>query len=129
GSGGGMRARLTDMAIWVGGDDHEVKNDYAGLDPSLPVAQLDAGYQAFFEYMPIRDQAIADDPLRVYRKIRYGANVVLLVLDARQYRDPSAKDACHSNPDPYGFVLGPLTANRDCQDELSTPREMLGRSH
>src|SRR5205823_3864215 len=61
------------------------------------------------------------------RKIRYGKNAVMLILDARQYRDASAKKACGSNPDPYGFVLGPLTANRDCEAELSAPREMLGR--
>jgi alkaline phosphatase D len=64
-------------AIW---DDHEVRNDFSGpFDSRMPV-----GRQAFREYWPIR--AAADDPHRLYRRVRAGADLDLFILDTRQYR-------------------------------------------
>ena len=50
-----VRKLLAAVALWTGWDDHEVANDYCGLDPSLSPEQQRAAYQAFFEYMPVRD--------------------------------------------------------------------------
>ncbi|MBI3625440.1 MAG: alkaline phosphatase D family protein [Candidatus Rokubacteria bacterium] len=67
-------------AIW---DDHEVKNDFAGpSEPLMPV-----GRQAFLDYWPI--QPPPEEPVRLYRKVRWGKGLELLLLDARQYRSPN----------------------------------------
>ena len=118
---------LAATSLITGGDDHEVTNDYAGTDPALSQQQKLDAYRAFLEYMPVRTPAPAD-PYRTYRRTRYGANVEFFVLDARQYRDPSAADACGDNPDPLGFLLGGLTRDGACAARLREPRTMLGRA-
>lgn len=123
-----IRAALHAMPIWVGGDDHEVKNDYAGLDPALSAAQKLSAYQAFFEYMPIRPVGDPDDPYRTYRRFRNGNLAEFFFLDARQYREDSAKVACGGAPDPLGTLVGPLLRNEDCINELKEPRAFLGRT-
>jgi len=117
---------LARMATWTGWDDHEVYDNYAGLDPDLPTEQRDAAYQAFFEFMPIRPQNLPDDRFRTYRRFRYGSSIDFFFLDARQYREVSAEGRCGSNPDPLGFLFGQFTADPACQDSLSTGRSMLG---
>jgi alkaline phosphatase D len=79
------------IAQW---DDHEVANNwYPGevlsYRPEYTIEQridvLSArARQAFHEIMPIRIQRT--DPGRVYRKISYGPNVDVFVLDMRSYR-------------------------------------------
>ena len=91
----GLRSLLASapyVAVW---DDHEVVNDFGPLtdtrasppyDPGVHLMPL--GRQAFLDYTPItRD---ASDPDRLYRSIRYGANLELIVLDTRQYRDANS---------------------------------------
>jgi alkaline phosphatase D len=84
-------------AIW---DDHEVRNNFSGPhDPLMPV-----GRQAFLEYWPIGTPP--EDPRRLYRKFRWGADVEVFILDTRQYRDKNA------DPDsPTKTMLG--SAQRD----------------
>lgn len=68
-------------AIW---DDHEVRNDFAGTtDPLMP-----DGRQAFLEYWPIEPPA--EEPGRLYRRLRWGALLEVFILDTRQYRSPNA---------------------------------------
>lgn len=68
-------------AIW---DDHEVRNDFSGpFDSQMPV-----GRQALREYWPIR--VAPDDPHRLYRTVRAGADLELFILDTRQYRSRNA---------------------------------------
>jgi len=117
---------LARVAVWVGWDDHEVRNDYAGHDPDLSPAQREAAYRAFFEYMPIREQGVAEEPFRIYRSLRYGALAEFFFIDNRQYRDVSAAWACGDQLDPLGFVFGALTRNDDCAARLREPRTMLG---
>ncbi|MBI5863304.1 MAG: alkaline phosphatase D family protein [Planctomycetes bacterium] len=124
-SDAGIRDTLAAMPIWVGGDDHEVRNDYAGASDAVSAQQKRDAYQAFFEYMPLPRQS-ESEPARLYRKLRFGANAEFFFLDERQYRDASAKVACASNPDPYGVMLGPLTRDEACLRELSAERTMLG---
>lgn len=119
---------LETTPVWVSWDDHEVFNDYAGRDPRVPADQKLAAYQAFFSSLPIERQGIAGDEYRTYRSYRWGANAEFFLLDGRQYRDPSAADACGPNLDPYGFVLGALTRSPTCEAAMgSADRSMLGR--
>ncbi len=69
-------------AIW---DDHEVRNNFSGtIDPLMPI-----GRQALLEYWPIT--APPDDPFRLYRKFRWGADAEVFILDARQYRSANGQ--------------------------------------
>jgi alkaline phosphatase D len=71
-------------------DDHEVQDNYAGgeRDGGLPpqlrysAARKRAAYKAFFESMPY------SPPVgnRIYRTLRFGRTVDLVVMDQRQYR-------------------------------------------
>jgi alkaline phosphatase D len=73
--------RLTSVyVIW---DDHEVRNDFSG--PSEPL--MPAGRRAFLDYWPIVPPA--DEPTRLYRKVRWGRLLELFILDTRQYRSPN----------------------------------------
>jgi alkaline phosphatase D len=71
---------LRTVPVYVIWDDHEVRNDFSGpFDEQMP-----AGRQALREYWPIASPE--DDPHRMYRSIRYGADLELFILDTRQYR-------------------------------------------
>jgi alkaline phosphatase D len=75
---------LSSVPIWAIWDDHEVRNNFSGrYDPQMPV-----GRQALLEYWPIRTPP--DDPTRLYRQLRYGADLELFILDTRQYRSRNA---------------------------------------
>jgi alkaline phosphatase D len=91
-----LRRFLETVPVYVTWDDHEVRNNFAG-----PVeAQMPAGRQALREYWPIASPAEA--PHRLYRSIRYGADLELFILDTRQYRSRNA------DPDgPDKTMLGP----------------------
>ncbi len=76
------------LAVW---DDHEVVNDYAPtytlfpavlFPPSLTRARVAAGQRAFREWFPVREGPGGV----VYRSIRYGRDLLLIVLDERSYR-------------------------------------------
>jgi len=75
---------LRTVPVYVMWDDHEVKNNFAGPFEE----QMPAGRQAFREYWPIASPA--DDPHRLYRRVRYGADLELFILDTRQYRSRNA---------------------------------------
>jgi alkaline phosphatase D len=80
-------------AIW---DDHEVRNDFSGpTEPSMP-----SGRRAFLEYWPIVPPA--EEPGRLYRRVRWGTRLEMFILDTRQYRSRNAE------PDsPAKTMLGP----------------------
>jgi alkaline phosphatase D len=99
-------------------DDHEVYNDYAGTEVDLDL--FDAAAQAFREYMPIDDDA---NPDTLYRTFRWGADLDMIVLDERSYRD-DAPDVIRGIRE---FVGLPETLPPDCQDTVEDPgRTMLG---
>lgn len=75
-----LRRFLANVPVSVIWDDHEVRNDFAGPFDS----QMAAGRQALREYWPIR--VAPDDPHRLYRTVRAGADLELFILDTRQYR-------------------------------------------
>lgn len=75
-------------------DDHEVQNDYAGAlgrdggTPAFQAMRL-AGWQAFYENMPLRAASLARgvDALQVYRSLSWGRLARIHLLDTRQFRD------------------------------------------
>jgi alkaline phosphatase D len=112
-----MHARFPMISIW---DDHEVQDNYAGgagptggLAPELRYAQgrRDVAYRAFFESMPTYG-AKGPRSSRIYRGMRFGRTVDLLMLDQRQYRDDQP--------------CGDLQVGPAC-DDLNAPRDFLGR--
>jgi alkaline phosphatase D len=79
-----LRRFLETVPVYVTWDDHEVKNNFAGPFET----QMPAGRQALREYWPIRTNP--DDPHRLYRTVRYGADLEMFLLDTRQYRSRNA---------------------------------------
>jgi len=90
-----LRRLLSSVPVYVIWDDHEVRDNFAG--PYEP--WMAAGRQALREYWPIATQT--GDLDRLYRRVRYGANLELFILDTRQYRSRN------SDPDgPAKTMLG-----------------------
>jgi alkaline phosphatase D len=98
-------------------DDHEVQNDYAGLQagnssvadvfssPATFAQRRAAAYQAYYENMPIRASTFtraltglagaltgsgAEAEMRIYNRVDLGGLASLYLLDTRQYKDPQA---------------------------------------
>lgn len=92
--------------IW---DDHEVVNDFGPLHDTRDAAPytpgqhlLPIGLRAFLDYNPTAEANVT--PSRLYRAIRWGQHLELLVLDNRQYRDANLS-----------------------KDDPNIPKTMLGR--
>jgi alkaline phosphatase D len=112
-----MHLQFPMISIW---DDHEVQDNYAGgagptgglsPDKGYSTGRRKSAYRAFFESMPTYGQP-KNKGNRLYRGIRFGRNVDLVIIDERQYRadqpcgDPQLGDPC---------------------PELNGPRQFLGR--
>jgi alkaline phosphatase D len=107
-----VQARFPTVILW---DDHEVQDNYAGdeagtggLGPEkrFSPARRRAGYRAFFEsqpYFPVVNQ-------RIFRRLRFGRTVDLIVTDQRQWR----------RDQPCGDAVAPACADFD------RPRNFLG---
>ena len=80
---------LASTGAYVGWDDHEVQNDYAGetVDPN----RFANGARSFFEYLPVATST--DAPYRINRSVRWGRDVELFFIDGRQFR--SAEQFCN----------------------------------
>jgi alkaline phosphatase D len=91
--------------VW---DDHEIANNWAGLQPDTPQADFAkrraAAFQAYYENMPLRRSPT------LYRRIGWGSLVTFHMLDTRQYR---TDQACGD-----GLQL--------CPERLAPDRTMLG---
>lgn len=92
-----MHANFAMISTW---DDHEVVNNYAGgagpdgglsADKKYTLARKKAGYQAFFESMPI-SPIKGGEGQQIYRSLRFGKHLELIMLDERQYRDDQPLD-------------------------------------
>jgi alkaline phosphatase D len=79
-----LRRFLSSVPVYVIWDDHEVRNNFAGPSDS----QMPVGRQALREYWPIR--VAPDDPHRLFRTVRVGADLEVFILDTRQYRSRNA---------------------------------------
>ncbi|MFZ4284963.1 alkaline phosphatase D family protein [Variovorax sp. HJSM1_2] len=100
-----MHAACPWLLTW---DDHEVQNDYAGLQQGrsgTPVADFaarrSAAYQAYYEHQPLRAAVLTRSlaglaqgaEMRLYGATAFGRLANLALLDARQYKDPQACNA------------------------------------
>lgn len=109
------------LLIW---DDHEVGNDYAGLqgqalEPDFK-AQRAAAYRAYWEHMPFPKSARpVDADMRIYGRLDWGRLARIHLLDDRQYRDPQV---C-PKPGRGGSNTVPL---KSCPEFLDTRRTLLG---
>jgi alkaline phosphatase D len=97
-----MHAACPWLTTW---DDHEVQNDYAGLQAGTsgpPLADFPArraaAYQAYYEHMPLRAGVLARSAaaiasggaLRMHSAQRFGRLAHLCLLDTRQHRSAPA---------------------------------------
>ncbi|MFN7725320.1 MAG: alkaline phosphatase D family protein [Rubrivivax sp.] len=109
------------LLVW---DDHEVENDYAGLQgQSLQAgfaAQRAAAYQAYWEHLPLPKAARpVDGELRLFGRLDWGRLARVHLLDDRQYRDPQV---CAR----LGRGGSNVVALKDCPDLLNPQRSLLG---
>jgi alkaline phosphatase D len=96
-----MHAACPWLMTW---DDHEVQNDYAGLNPGsskMGISEFTqmraSAYQAYYEHLPLPSSALIDGidglmrgaEMRLYGNFSYGRLVNISILDDRQYRDPA----------------------------------------
>ncbi|HYI18841.1 MAG TPA: alkaline phosphatase D family protein [Solirubrobacteraceae bacterium] len=108
-----LHAQAPMIVIW---DDHEVQNNYAGGEDGggLPPEELysqprrEAGYAAWAESMP----TYFGKRSRIYRRLKFGKTMDLIMLDQRQYRDDQ----------PCDDAVSPACA------DWSQPRDLLGRT-
>ena len=90
-----VRRFNAEVPLLVQWDDHETTNNwYPGEildDDRYTVKSCDLlaarGKRALLEYMPFRWDG--NDPERIYRGFKYGANLDIFMLDERSYRGPN----------------------------------------
>jgi alkaline phosphatase D len=108
-------------------DDHEVANNWSDAkdlsgDPRYTEKRIQtlaarAG-RAFLDYAPLRP-AGGDESERVYRKIPYGRELDVFVIDMRSYRGPNSANL-QETPGPETAYLG--------REQLAWLTRELGRS-
>lgn len=96
-------------------DDHEVVNNYAGVNgpPAGGFAQRRVqAYQAFFEHQPLRPSVLRQGlTVDLYRDLSFGRLIEMQVLDTRQFRTlqpcgDGTKEPCPAVFDPQATILG-----------------------
>ena len=109
------------LMVW---DDHEVENDYAGLQGQR--LQLDferqraEAYQAYWEHMPLpRAVKPLTHHMSMHSRLDWGRLARIHLLDDRQYRSPQA---C---PKPFRGGSNIVRAS-DCTELQDPQRTMLG---
>ncbi len=120
-----LHAEVPALMSW---DDHEGQNDYAGpwsptfMDPQQFLRRRAAGYQAFYEHMPVRPSRSRPrgPDMRLYDRFAIGDLVEISMLDGRQYR---SREACYAPPNKGG---GHLETNTSCPERLQADRSMIG---
>ena len=85
---------LLEVPMYSQWDDHEVLNDFGANWPKWAAAEREgypvlvrAGREALFDLHPLWPEP--EEPQRIYRSFKWGANVELFLLDARSYRSPN----------------------------------------
>ncbi|HSW24645.1 MAG TPA: alkaline phosphatase D family protein [Burkholderiaceae bacterium] len=109
------------LLVW---DDHEVDNDYAGLQGQGLQAdfrgQRAAAYRAYWEHMPFpKALRPGGADMRIYGRTAWGSQICIHALDDRQYRDPQA---CAKS----GRGGSNTVRLRDCPELLDPKRTLLG---
>lgn len=111
------------VCLW---DDHEVENDYAGLQSQglVPEAEFRArraaAYQAAWEHLPYPQAMRPQGPdMRIHTRLDWGRLARLITVDGRQHRDPQV---C---PKP-GRGGSNVVTLRDCPALAQPQRSLLG---
>lgn len=112
------RAAAPWLVIW---DDHEVENNYAGLQPeneeesgAFPERRA-AAYRSWWENQPVRLDPPRGPDLPTHRDLRWGSLAHLFALDTRQER---ADQVCALFP---GVDAGPV-----CEDLEDPDQNIIG---
>jgi alkaline phosphatase D len=114
-----IHAAVPWLLVW---DDHEVENDYAGLQgeqiaQDFP-ARRAAAYQAYWEHQPFPKAWRPRGPdMRIYERWDWGTLARIHALDDRQYRDPQVCPRSGRN--------GSNTVSAHACAELLDPRRTL----
>ena len=112
------------IVIW---DDHEVENDYAGLqsqglDPQF-AARRAAAYRAWWEHMPLptslRPSADAGGTALIHGRLDWGSLARLQWVDGRQFRDPQPCPA-------LGYGGSATVRASECPSLREPSRSLLG---
>lgn len=122
-----LRASLQEVhrrfPVYVMPDDHEFFNDYRGGDLGAvsQVRRFNGALQALWENMPLRNAypgPIGDtkNELTLHRRIAWGTNLDLYMVDTRQYRGPSLLGDAQTND-----VLDWLSTTTATWTALATP--------
>lgn len=110
--------------IYAGIDDHEVVNDFeggavVGSGFYNDTQRYKDGLQAFNEYMPIANNTYAGtgDPLfdgkpNLYRAQNFGSDAVMIMTDARSFRDEGLAPWNGTNADAARFLTESATQDR-----------------
>ena len=107
-------------------DDHEVDNDYAAASSEEDaerqafLARRAAGYQVWYEHMPVRLDPPSGPDYPIYRSFAHGDLLRFHVLDTRQYRADQQRGA------PLVEALGDAVQFRDDELAFSPEQTMLG---
>ena len=107
-------------------DDHEIDNDYAAASSEEDaereafLARRAAGYQVWYEHMPVRLNPPDGPDYDIYRSFAHGDLVQFHVLDTRQYRADQQRNA------PFVEALGSAVQVRDDELAASPDQTMLG---
>jgi len=107
-------------------DDHEVDNDYAAASSEEDaereafLARRAAGYQVWYEHMPVRLDPPDGPEYDIYRSFAHGDLLRFHVLDTRQYRADQQRSA------PFVAALGSAVQVRDDELAASPDQTMLG---
>ncbi len=121
----GAHALVPWIVTW---DDHEVDNDYAAAsaeddaEREAFLARRAAGYQAWYEHMPVRLDPPAGPDFPIYRSLAHGDLLRFHVLDTRQYR------ADQQRGEPLVEALGEAVQIRDDALGFSPDQTMLGEA-
>ena len=117
-------------------DDHEVDNDYAGLnaEEGAPFVGEEFAqrrrnaYKALFESMPYGPGVRLGrngDRIRLFRQIDFGNLASLYVLDTRQFRDNQPAEAGFGSADPDIALLEPVFGEKLFDPAIDDPDSQL----
>ena len=110
--------------VFAGIDDHEVVNDFAGGSPVgsgyyNDTQRYQDGLQAFREYMPIADTNYAgtgdarfDGKPNLYRAQQFGSDALMIMTDARSFRDAELAPWNGTQADAQRFLTESATQDR-----------------
>ncbi len=140
-----MHAQAPWLFTW---DDHEVANNYAGVQGQHLEADFvqrrAAAYRAYYEHMPLERAMLPQGPdMRLYGRFGWGRLAAFHMLDDRQYRHvqacPSPRRgggsrviddlACPERNDPARSLLGAAQEQwlRDALDASGAQWNLLGQ--